>query len=370
MGRRNAIVIGAGIGGLAVAGALGRRGWHVDLLERRDEVSAVGAGLLLAANGVRALHALGLEAELAGFASPVTTAGFRTPGGRWLGRMDPERLAARLGERMVAVPRPALHQMLADALGPNVTVRTGVTVESPPEGELVIGADGIGSVVRAALAPRVRVNDVGQVAWRALVPTSRVDADVPFAETLGDGLRFGSAPLGSHGVYWYATAPAGLVVGGPADQLRRLRDLFADWHRPVPQLLAATDAAELLVHPIAELASVPAMAHGRTALLGDAAHAMTPNLGQGACQALEDAVTLAALAADGADVPAALARYDALRRPRTAAVLARARRLGSLVQARGPLAHRLRDLLLAATPDRATEAAAVRLADWRPPAPA
>ncbi|GIG63487.1 monooxygenase [Longispora fulva] len=367
MGKRNAIVIGAGIGGLAVAGALGRHGWHVDLFERRPEVSAVGAGLLLAANGVRAVRALGLGGQLAGFASPVTTAGFRTPSGSWLGRMDPERLAARLGDRMVAVPRPALHRMLADALGPRVTVHTGVTVDSPPEGELVVAADGIASVVRAALAPRVLITDVGQVAWRALVPAAVVDTEVPFAETLGDGLRFGSAPLGRAGVYWYATAPAGLIAGSPAEQLGQLRLLLGDWHRPVPQLLAATDPARLLIHPIAQLASVPTMAHGRTALLGDAAHAMTPNLGQGACQALEDAVTLAALVTDGADVPAALTRYDALRRPRTAAVRAQADRLGSLVQARGPLARRLRDLLLAAIPDRITEAGAVQLADWRPP---
>lgn len=111
---------------------------------------------------------------------------------------------------------------------------------------------------------------------------------------------------------------------------------FSGWHEPIGQVLAATNPGAVLRHDVCDLRPTPATyVRGRLVPLGDAAHAMTPNLGQGACQALEDAATLGALLPPGTDLHAALARYDALRRPRTQAVARRSRAIGRLGQLRG-----------------------------------
>jgi len=230
--------------------------------------------------------------------------------------------------------------------------------------DLVVGADGIGSVVRAAYAPQAKVRDSGQVSWRAMVH-AEVDGG---GESMGPrGWRFGYAPTGRGAVYWYVAAPGPLRTGTQAEQLAELTEVLAGWHEPVRRLLAATAPERLLHHPLLELHPVAPMRLGeRVALVGDAAHAMTPNLGQGACQALEDAVTLAVLLPDGADVPRALEAYDRQRRPRAAAVARRSRQVGQLAGARGRLTGALARTLFRLTPDRVTVAAAQRVAGWSP----
>jgi 2-polyprenyl-6-methoxyphenol hydroxylase-like FAD-dependent oxidoreductase len=167
------------------------------------------------------------------------------------------------------------------------------------------------------------------------------------------GRRFGCMLLADGRTYWYATwAADDPVPADPAARLAALRARTADWHPTVGALLAATDPGAVHVTETVRLVEpLPAMAVGRVALLGDAAHAMTPDLGQGGCQAFEDAAALGALltGAGPADVPAALARYDALRRPRTSALQRQARRANRMLRLRGP-AGRLRDALLRAVP--------------------
>ena len=154
-----------------------------------------------------------------------------------------------------------------------------------------------------------------------------------------------------------------------------LQRAFGGWHAPVARLLAATDPAALLHHPLQDLHPVAPMRFGRrTALVGDAAHAMTPNLGQGACQALEDAVTLAGLVPDGgcgtaAEVEAALQRYDAERRPRVALVARRSWQIGRVAGARGAITSAAVRALARLTPSSATTRGAERIAAWTTPYP-
>jgi len=195
------------------------------------------------------------------------------------------------------------------------------------------------------------------------------------SETWGRGSVFGVMPLADGRVYCYAAAPAPRDAHSPDDELAELVRRFGGWHKPIPALLASVTPEVVLRHDVAELASpLPAMHSGRVALLGDAAHPMTPNLGQGACQALEDAAVLARLA-EGTDgsagsVADVLSRYTALRLARTTKIVRLSRRAGRMTTWTSRPAIALRDGL-AMTLGKLAPAAALRglatIYDWRPP---
>ncbi|MEV0447002.1 FAD-dependent monooxygenase [Streptomyces sp. NPDC050600] len=392
-----AVVVGAGIGGLAAAIGLRRIGWEVRVVDRAPVLTDAGAGISLAANGIRALDALGLGAAVRAAGRGQYTGGTRTPRGSWLARMDGAALERALGSPIVGIPRAELHRLLRGALPPG-TVRSGVTAtgvlppgedgrarltytaeaagtrrgEAGPDGsleaDLVVAADGVGSRLRGALFPgHPGPVHSGSTVLRA-VTERPVDLRTDFELTWGHGAEFGHIAFADGRAEWHAVlnSPAGVRHEDPLAVLRRR---FAGWHAPVPGLLAATRPEAVLHHDIAELATpLPSFVAGRVVLLGDAAHAMTPNLGQGACQALEDAVVLAAALDTEPGVTAALARYDSERRPRTTAVAAAARQAGRMGQQLAhPLAVPLRNALLRLTPSGVALRMILRHADWTPP---
>ncbi|MET7961942.1 NAD(P)/FAD-dependent oxidoreductase [Micromonospora zamorensis] len=393
---RSAVVVGAGVGGLAVAGALARSGWQVTLLERAERVRPEPTAVVLWPNGVRALQALGLGAGLAAIATPLPDGGVRRPDGHWL--VQPRPIPA---DRMpVVVHREDLHDALIAGLGERVELRTGVTVrhvrvepgERPAvsdgrqtiEVDLVVAADGTDSGIRRQLAPESRVVSSGCAAWRAVIPwyqAPRLPDDQPLAgEILGAGYRFVAASLGERGssggstrggIYWVATAAGAPRPEPPETQLALLRRWYAGWPAPIGALLDATDPADLVQQEVRELRPLPRAygfpaGPGGVVLLGDAAHAMPPHLGQGACLAFEDAATLASLLRE-ARLPDAVQAYDRIRRPRAATVVRQTRRMSAVLQARGRLALRARDAALGTINSRLLSSAAASAAQWRPP---
>lgn len=387
MTSRTAVVAGGGIGGLAVAGALVRAGWRVSVLERAPSLGAVGAGITLSPNAVRAVDWLGLGEALRIRAVAKGAAGLRTSGGRWIMRTRAEALAERQGLPAYALHRADLHRLLLDGAS-GADLRTGqratglrqnpnkaTVLADGPDGrveldaDLVVGADGLRSVVRAALYPdHPGPAYAGYVTWRGVVDAKAApDAGSAVTEIWGRGKRFGIVPLADGRVYWYAGA-SGPERTGAADELPMLARRFAAWHSPVPELLAATMPERLLRHDIYHLAEpLPAYAAGRVALVGDAAHAITPDLGQGGALALEDAAVLAdALVHD--DVPEALARYDAARRERTQRLVKISARFGRIAQWHNPLAAGLRDLAAWLIPAGTYLRSTDDTLGWRPPA--
>lgn len=373
---RTAVVVGAGIGGLSAAIGLRRAGWSVTVLDRVAGFRPVGAGLVLQANGMRCLDALGLGAVVRRQGRPEMSAGTRRPDGRWLARIAAGDLERVLGTPAIGIHRAALHDILLGAL-PDGTVRTGTTVTAVtadgevaydgPAGpvrtsaDLVVGADGIHSTVRRLMWPGTGPVHVGVRAWRGVTPVR--DGDLVVAITWDRGAEFGIVPLVDGRVYWFAAVNA--AAGGPAgDGKAQVQARFGDWHDPIPELIAATgtvlgDDLACLDEPL------PTYVRGRVALLGDAAHAMTPNLGQGANQALEDAVVLAAVA-DRPDGPAA---YDAQRRPRSQQVAKASRMIGRFgQQLENPIAVAARNTVMRLTPPRLALRTMARYADWSPPA--
>lgn len=326
MGRR-AVIVGAGIGGLTAAVALQRRGWDVTVAERAPALEPVGAGLGLSPNALHALDAIGLGDEVRRFSAVQGHGGLRRSGGGWLVRTDLGAVATRFGDPQLVALRADVVGLLAGSL-PAGVLRTGVTVTGVDAGDadrrarvatsdgdldadLVVAADGIGSRIRAILfpdSPGPRYS--GFTTWRFVAPALPEGASrAEPAETWGRGEVFGVLPLASGEVYCYASAPAppGLRHDDEAAELKRR---FGRWHDPIPDLIGAISPDRVLhddVYWIAE--PLPALHRGRVAILGDAAHAMTPHLGQGACQAIEDAVVLASVA-DPADPTAAAAAAD------------------------------------------------------------
>lgn len=363
----SAVIVGAGIGGLSAAIGLHRAGWQVSVLERAAEFAPVGAGITLWPNAVRALHALGVT--LTGLGAAARFGGVRTRSGRWLTRMDwsASELERRLGGSLVAMTRANLHRALLDVV-PENTVELGVNVTEVPEADLVVAADGIDSTIRGQLWPEVPGPIYnGVTTWRGIAPIPSSGMP-PWLNSWGGNREFGIVPLGNGQVYWFAAMPAPPGVTHD-DERAVIAQHFGDWHDPIPELIAST---ETILHlDIRHLASVPpSFAKGRVVLLGDAAHAMPPNLGQGGGMAVEDAVTLTAALTHAPDVSSALTSYDHERRPRTAAVAREAARLARVMSIDHPALTAARDAATRLLPASLTVQAMARWARWSPPQPA
>jgi 2-polyprenyl-6-methoxyphenol hydroxylase-like FAD-dependent oxidoreductase len=394
---RTAVVVGAGMAGLATAGALARSGWRVTLLERGERITATPTAMVLWANGLNALRSVDPGGGWAGIASPLPDGGVRRPDGQWL---VPPRPRSTGTAAPAVVHLEDLYDTLVAGLGDRVDIRTGVQVSTVRvgrghrpvvgdgrtlfEADLLVAADGIDSAVRRRLAPEAAAVGSGFAAWQAVIPGFRVPTLPPDqavgGETLGAGYRFVSMPLGERaagrgGVYWVATAAGAPRPESPGTQLDLLRRWFASWHAPVGELLAASRPQDLVPQEVRELRPLPraygfASGPGGVVLLGDAAHAMPHHLGQGACLAFEDAATLRSLVADAAPGPALVAAiegYSRARRPRTTSVVRQTRRMSAVVQARGRLALRARDAALGSLRPRLLGRARTATTDWQPP---
>ncbi len=293
-------------------------------------------------------------------------AGIRDAAGRWLTRTDTAALERRYGP-VAMIHRADLLAILRAAV-PDGCLRSGVMVSrvradgtaghsaGQSRADLIVGADGIHSVVRTSIwpdAPSPRY--AGYTAWRMVTPPVPVDSS---SESWGAGERFGYARLADGRVYCFAVANA--PEGARGDGLARLRRRFSGWHAPIPALLDAAKPAAVRQDDLYELPPLRTYTAGRVVLVGDAAHAMTPYLGQGACQALEDAVVLA----QSLDGGGGLEAYDWLRRRRTQLVSLRAHRIGVAAQWQSPVAVGLRNAALRLLPAASFTRSLAPVLDW------
>jgi len=378
-----ALVIGAGIGGLGAAIALRRAAIDVEVFERVDAIREVGAGVSLWANAIQALNALGLADALRSNSIPYDVGGLRSADGAVLSSISTSDLVRLFGVPVIVMHRADLVAALLSAyeapvrLGMACTGFTqdpdGVTVTfaggRTARGDLLVGADGLHSVVRAAIHGDVKPRYSGCTAWRSVVG---FDGELRASETWGSGRVFGQVPISGQRVYWYAARNA--VEGERSHRPKaELLALFKGWHEPIEALIDAAEESTILRNDLYDRPPLTSWGTGRVTLLGDAAHPMMPFLGQGACQALEDAMvlgrSLARLPA-AIGVEQALRDYEARRVPRANAVVSRSRDIGRLARLRNPVAVAVRNTILRSISPHVQARQLARLVQLPPDRPA
>ena len=352
------VVVGAGIAGLSTAVALQRRGHSVSVLEERADTTS-GAGISIWPNALAALDRIGLGDEVRRAGGRVSAGAMRWHDGTWLRHPSAERMVTALGEPLVVVRRVALRDILTAALSRGTVTHglaaTGVVSAGGPvrirlsdsstrEADAVVGADGTHSVLARHLNGPLRHRYAGYTAWRGVADYA-LDPDLA-GETLGAGVEVGHVPLGAGETYWFATERTAEGRRAPAGELAYLRSKFAGWAEPVPSILAATPARDVLRNDLYDRGPARSWARGNVVLVGDAAHPMRPHLGQGGCQAIEDAAVLADFMDLSPDPATAFTRFEAFRRPRVRALVRESRMIGDIVN--------LRPKVLSAVAGRAT----------------
>ncbi len=347
---RRAAVVGAGIGGLAAAIALSRAGWEATVYEAAAELQPLGAGLSIWPNGVRALRSLGLDGVVEAAARPG--AAVRRADGSALAGFESTAIEDRFGEPLVCVHRADLHAALLQELGDGTLRRgmrlTGLDGEelrfadgSAERADLVVGADGINSVVRAALVGDGEPRDSGLVAFRGV---AQFDGEVAEGEWWGPRGSAGMLRLGGGRVYWFVC-----FRGEPVPEA--LSSHLADFGPGLAEVVERTPEEAVLLHRLFDRKPLRHWSDGPRTLLGDAAHPMLPFLGQGACSALEDAVSLGRACGANESVAAALAQYERERLKPTTALVAGSRRMTRLIFMRAKAARRVRDAVVPRVPD-------------------
>lgn len=360
------VIVGGGIGGLTAAVALRQRGFAPRLYEAAPELREVGAGIWVPPNAMQVLARLGLAEAVAREGEPVRAVELRDARAGLLMRTDLSYVEREFGHSTVAIHRGRLQRVLAERAGD--AVRTGARcTDVEPRGErvavrfedggeteadVVLGADGVRSAVRESVVPGVVMRYSGQTAYRATLEyTLPPELDGAGWEVWSSGARFGLSSIRPGEVYWYAApdAPEG-GVDAPGTLRGALQALAAPFPAPIPALVAATDEARVIRTDLVDFAPIERWHRSRVALLGDAAHATTPNLGQGGAQAIEDAWVLADRLAAHETPEAAFADYERIRMPKARMVVNTSWRFGKMAHLANPLARGARNLLLRLAP--------------------
>lgn len=343
-------IVGGGIGGIAAAVALHRIGVKVSVYERAEVLGEVGAGMMLWPNATRVLRELGLLEQLMTRSGRNTHFLVRKSTGKVLmnialGQFEVPAVCLRradlLSILLSALPAECLHlgsefKQLRQLDG---TVRLYFKDGREIEHDAVVGADGIRSRVRAQLFGDSDPIYRGYTVWRGL---AKYDGDAIRAgfnsESWGQGKRFGILNTGHRRFTWYATANVSPNHLDPAGgRKHELHQLFSGWHAPIADFLEATPESEILKNGARDCAPLKGWGKGLVTLLGDAAHPCTPNLGQGGCMALEDALVLAKSIEAETSLGAALRRYESRRINRTGHIQKRSLLMGYIGQWQNPI---------------------------------
>ncbi|TPG89191.1 FAD-binding protein [Brevibacillus laterosporus] len=364
MENKSFLIIGGGIAGLTAAIALQQLGLDVQVYERFSEIRPAGAGIMIAPNALQALERLGLE-------KAVQKQGYISSRGIAIlneqGTVLSELPTRTQQYSTVSIHRAELHHILLSALRPGTVIfgktyldskqdggRVTVTFtdQSKATGDYILAADGIHSGVRGKLFPSVKLRYSGYTCWRGIAPCwPESGKNSLFTETWGTEGRFGVIPLSNERTYWYA------LMNGPAGDSRYAEygtkdiiKIFGGYHAPVSKVLSRTPDGKLIHNDIFDFETPEQLVFGRTLLIGDAGHAITPNLGQGACQAIEDALELTRSLKQHSSVESAFRAFEMIRIKRMKAISQQSFTVGKIAQLENPFLCGLRNSVMRLIP--------------------
>ncbi|MBV6643872.1 MAG: FAD-dependent monooxygenase [Cyclobacteriaceae bacterium] len=354
-------IIGAGIGGLTTALFLQKTGFEIDIYEQAPELNPVGAGIILANNAMQIYDKLGIREEIELQGHAISAVKITSPKLSPISATSLKYFEKKYGVKNVAIHRGVLQEILLSELAEN-TLHLGHQLIGVHELEdkyqlefsqghmistpVVIAADGLNSTIRNAIFPNAKVRNAKQICWRGVtnfqLPTRFQNQ---LTEAWGPGDRFGFVQINKEQVYWYA-----LKKGNSEESIEGYLESFKkSYHSLIEEVLEATPTQNIHISPISDLQPIRQWHHHNICLIGDAAHATTPNLGQGACQAIEDAYVLTeCLHQHEADE--AFCEYQRLRMPKAHQVVNTSWRLGKMAHWRNPLATGLRNALMRSMP--------------------
>jgi len=356
-------IIGGGIGGLMTAIALQKKGYKIRVFEQAETIKPVGAGIVLANNAMQVCEHLGLRETIEKAGNRISSMNVTRADLRPLSAFDLKYFDEKYEVFNVAIHRADLQGILVDALqnselflakalsgirpkgdGFLLNFEDGTEVES----QALIGADGIHSVVRRELFDENTIRDAGQVCWRGvakfeLPPKYQHELN----EAWGNGSRFGFTRINSDTIYWFAV----LNDDQSEASSQNLSDYYTNYHPLVQEMLKATPVSVIHEARLTDLKPMSAWVKKNVGLVGDAAHATTPNMGQGACQSIEDAYILAECVGKYS-FNEALEKYQTLRMPKARMIVNTSWTVGKIAHIQNPVLARLRNWMMQLTPQR------------------
>ncbi len=363
------IIIGAGIGGLCTAIALQSIGIEVEIYEKAPQWKHIGAGIALAPNALKALKYIGIDTDIKAISRSIAEVHILSQNGNILTKQAYDAHDANSSKQLLAVHRADLHEELLRIfpasslfLDKNLThieqdISSCVVFfedGSQVKADAIIAADGIHSIARLLYQKHTLPRYAGYVCWRAVIPTpiSLLDNNI-HTETWGKDGRFGITPISSTHTYWYAVlnTPEKEIASKKQYSALDLYQQFQHFHTPVPEVLMNTYDHQLLYSSIIDIEPLDKIALGRVVLIGDAAHATTPNLGQGACQAIEDAAFLKKCLVENKDVFQAFQQFQTIRLQRVKKIIEDSWTIGKIAQLENGLLTGIRNQLLQWLPE-------------------
>lgn len=359
-------IVGGGIAGLTAAIALKKKGFETIIFESAPEIKAVGAGLVLAGNAIKAYDALGLKDELIKHGRLLESFRVLDKKGKTISETKNLSDTGATGENNFTIHRADLHAFLLEQID-NDSIRLNkklIDISKEPNGlaltfaddtichaDYAIIADGIHSAARLKYVPESTPRYAGYTCWRAVINSSELNI-TETSETWGSNGRFGIAPLSNNRIYWFA------VVKSPQNNqeyknytVKNLLKQFEGYHPSVSALLNATNDEDLLWNDIIDIKPIDTLAFDRMVLIGDAGHATTPNMGQGACQAIEDAVYLAKYMEENKSIQEAFKVFEKNRLKRVHWVVNTSWNLGKVAQNQNPVFGAIRNFLFRLIPE-------------------
>ena len=359
-------IIGAGIGGLTTALTLQQKGLNVKIFESSAEIKPVGAGIIMANNAMQVFQKLGIQDKIEKAGNKISYMKITDTQLNNISVVDLTEYEKKYGVHNIAIHRGELQKILANEVGYdniNLSKRLSkiektevfkLTFEdnSAVESKLVIGADGIKSVVRNQLFQESTLRNANQKCWRGIC-----EIDLPekyhneLNEAWGKGKRFGFVKISNQKVYWYALTNS---KNTKSDEVN-LTEMFSEFHSDILKIISATGKKQIIVSDIIDLKLIYKWQGENVCLIGDAAHATTPNLGQGACQAIEDAYVIGKLLGSGLSIENTFEDYEKLRRKKAHSIVNTSWTIGKIAHIENRFGVWLRNFAMKSLPKSANK---------------